>query len=110
DGRQGWDLHEGITMLIPQGVERRFVNVSEEPLEMVMVEWPANDLARKDILVRDVSKLPYCEENAHWNNMSKCLFSQDDGMTGRVLLVMLMPMTIAAPHTHGPGTHEIWTK
>jgi hypothetical protein len=60
--------------------------------------------------VRDVTLLPYCEENAHWNNMSKCLFTQADGMTGRVLLVMLMPMTMAAPHPHGPGTEEIWTK
>ena len=110
DGRQSWDLRNGISMLIPPGVQRRFVNTSSESLEMVMVEWPANELARKDILVRDVARLPFCEENAHWNNMSKCVFSQADGMTGRVLLVMLMPMTMAAPHTHVPGTDEIWTK
>ena len=110
DGTQSWDLRSGITMLIPPDVKRRFVNTSNEPLEMVMTEWPANAIARKDILVRDVTLLPFCEENAHWNNMSKCLFTQADGMTGRVLLVMLMPMTIAAPHTHGPGTDEIWTK
>ena len=97
-------------MLIPPDVQRRFVNTSTEPLEMVMIEWPANAIARKDILVRDVTLLPFCEENAHWNNMSKCVFTQADGMTGRVLLVMLMPMTMAAPHTHGPGTDEIWTK
>ena len=110
DGTQSWDLHNGITMLIPPDVKRRFVNTSNEPLEMVMVEWPANAIARKDILVRDVTLLPYCEENAHWNNMSKCVFTQADGMTGRVLLVMLMPMTMAAPHPHVPGTEEIWTK
>jgi len=75
-----------------------------------MTEWPATAIARKDILVRDVTLLPFCEENAHWNNMSKCLFTPADGMTDRVLPVMLMPMTIAAPHTHGPGTDEIWTK
>ena len=97
-------------MLIPPDVKRRFVNTSDEPLEMVMTEWPANAIARKDILVRDVTLLPFCEENAHWNNMSKCLFTQADGMTGRVLLVMLMPMTMAAPHPHGPGTEETWTK
>ena len=110
DGTQSWDLRNGITMLIPPDVKRRFVNTSNEPLEMVMTEWAANAIARKDILVRDVTLLPYCEENAHWNNMSKCLFTQADGMTGRVLLVMLMPMTMAAPHTHGPGSDEIWTK
>jgi mannose-6-phosphate isomerase-like protein (cupin superfamily) len=110
DGDYSWDLRNGITMLIPPDVKRRFVNTSAEPLEMVMTEWPANAIARKDILVRDVTLLPFCEENAHWNNMSKCLFTQADGMTGRVLLVMLMPMTMAAPHTHGQGTDEIWTK
>jgi len=110
DGTQSWDLRSGITMLIPPDVKRRFINTSDEPLEMVMTEWPANAMARKDILVRDVALLPFCEENAHWNNMSKCLFTGADGMTGRVLLVMLAPMTMAAPHTHGPGTDEIWTK
>ena len=110
DGKQSWDLHNGITMLIPPDVQRRFVNTSADPLDMVMVEWPANAIARKDILVRDVTLLPYCEENAHWNNMSKCVFTQADGMTGRVLLVMLMPMTMAAPHPHAFGTEEVWTK
>ena len=110
DGKSSWDLRNGITMLIPPDVQRRFVNTSTDPLEMVMVEWPANAIARKDILVRDVALLPFCEENAHWNNMSKCVFTQADGMTGRVLLVMLMPMTMAAPHPHVLGTEEIWTK
>jgi mannose-6-phosphate isomerase-like protein (cupin superfamily) len=110
DGKMSWDLRNGITMLIPPDVQRRFVNTSNEPLEMVMVEWPANAIARKDILVRDVTLLPFCEENAHWNNMSKCVFTQADGMTGRVLLVMLMPMTMAAPHSHVFGTEEVWTK
>ena len=110
DGNQYWDLRDGISMLIPPDVPRRFTNTSAEPLQMIMVEWPANDIARKDILVRDVDLLPYCEENAHWNNMSKCPFSRADGMTGRVLLVMLMPMTMAAPHSHTKGTEETWTK
>src|SRR5690606_16283328 len=70
DGTRSWDLRNGITMLIPPGVQRRFVNSSTDPLEMVMVEWPDNELARADILVRDVALLPFCEENAHWNNMS----------------------------------------
>ena len=110
DGKNSWDLREGTAILIPPDVQRRFTNMSNEALEMVMVEWPANAQARKDILVRDANRMPYCEENAHWNNMSKCLFTADDGMTGRVLLVMLMPFTMAAPHTHSQGTEEIWTK
>ena len=110
DGKNYWDLREGAAILIPPDVPRRFTNASDDALEMVMVEWPANAQARKDILVRDANKMPYCEENAHWNNMSKCLFTADDGMTGRVLLVMLMPFTMAAPHPHTVGTEETWTK
>jgi mannose-6-phosphate isomerase-like protein (cupin superfamily) len=111
DGNNAWQIRPGMAILIPQDVERRFANTStDSPLEMVLVEWPANALARKDILVRDTSKLPWCEENVHWNNMSKCVFTADDGMTGRVLLVMLMPLTMATPHTHTKGTEEIWTK
>src|SRR5918993_5939744 len=110
DETYSWDLRNGITMLVPPDVKRRFVNTSDQPLEMVMTEWPANAIARKDILVRDVTLLPFCEENAHWNNMSKCVFTQADGMTGRVLLVMLLPMTMAAPHPHVFGTEEVWTK
>ncbi len=110
DGRNFWELREGISVLIPPDVQRRFVNASEEPLEMLMVEWPANERARKDILVRDTNLMPYCEENVHWNNISKCVFGPEDGMTGRMLLVMLMPFTMASPHHHTPGTEEFWTK
>jgi mannose-6-phosphate isomerase-like protein (cupin superfamily) len=110
DGKNFWELREGISMLIPPDVQRRFVNPSDEPLEMLMLEWPANERARKDILVRDTTLMPYCEENAHWNNISKCVFGPEDGMTGRMLLVMLMPFTMASPHHHTPGTEEFWTK
>jgi mannose-6-phosphate isomerase-like protein (cupin superfamily) len=111
DGKNFWDLREGIAMLIPPDVPRRFTNTSGEPLEMLMLEWPANAQARKDILVRDVNLMPFCEENVHWNNMSKCVFDgARDGMTGRMLIVMLMPFTMASPHPHTPGTEEFWTK
>ena len=110
DGKTYWELREGIAMLIPPDVQRRFVNSADEPLEMLMVEWPANERARKDILVRDTNLMPYCEENVHWNNISKCVFSAEDGMTGRMLIVMLMPFTMASPHPHTPGTEEFWTK
>jgi mannose-6-phosphate isomerase-like protein (cupin superfamily) len=109
DGTNYWELREGISVLVPPGVPRRFTNTFDAPLEMVMLEWPANERARKDILVRDVNLMPYCEENVHWNNMSKCIFGAEDGMTGRVLIVMSLPFTMASPHPHTPGTEEFWT-
>ena len=106
DGKQFWDLHQNIAMLIPPTVQRRFVNTSDEPLTMVMLQWEPAATPRADILVRDVDRLGYCEENAHWGNMSKCIFRAADGLLGneRMFLVQLQPFTWSAPHTHGPGT------
>jgi mannose-6-phosphate isomerase-like protein (cupin superfamily) len=112
DGKQQWDLREGVTALIPPGVNRRFTTTSNEPLMMVMAQWVPAVTPRADILVRDVSMIPYCEENAHWNNMSKCIFGMADGLmrNERFYLVLLPPFAMSDPHTHGPGTEEVWTK
>jgi hypothetical protein len=79
---------------------------------MVMLQWVPSAPPRADILVRDVDKLGYCEENAHWANMSKCIFRSADGLLGseRMYLVMLQPWTWSEPHTHTPGTEEVWVK
>jgi mannose-6-phosphate isomerase-like protein (cupin superfamily) len=112
DGKQFWDLRQNVAVLIPPNAQRRFVNTSEAPLTMVMLQWEPSAPPRADILVRDVDKLGWCEENAHWNNMSKCIFRSSDGLLGneRMLFVVLQPWTMAAPHTHGPGTEEVWVK
>jgi len=112
DAKQVWDLREGVTALIPPGVNRRFTTTSNEPLMMVMAQWVPAATPRADILVRDVSMIPYCEENAHWNNMSKCIFGMADGLfrNERFYLVLLPPFAMSDPHTHGPGTEEVWTK
>jgi hypothetical protein len=79
---------------------------------MVMLQWVPSAPPRADILVRDVDKLGYCEENAHWANMSKCIFRSGDGLLGneRMFLVQLQPWTWSEPHTHTPGTEEVWVK
>lgn len=112
DGKQFWDLRENIAVLIPPNVQRRFVTTSDAPLTMVMAQWEPAAPPRADILVRDVDRLGYCEENAHWGNMSKCIFRGPDGLLGneRMYLVQLQPWTYSAPHTHGPGTEEVWVK
>jgi mannose-6-phosphate isomerase-like protein (cupin superfamily) len=112
DGKQFWDLRKNVAMLIPPNAQRRFVNTADSPLTMVMLQWEPSAPPRADILVRDVDKLGYCEENAHWSNMSKCIFRAGDGLLGneRMFLVQLQPWTMSAPHTHGPGTEEVWVK
>jgi hypothetical protein len=112
DGKQFWDLHEGHAILTPPNAPHRFINTSGKPLNMIMLRWTAAGTPKSDIIVRDVNLLPYCEENAHWNNTSKCVFGVNDGlMQGeRIYTVMLQPWAASQPHSHGPGTEEIWTK
>ena len=113
DGKMYWDLREGIAILAPPTVAHRFINTSDKPLTMVMVTWTSQSTTPGTALVvRDTALLPYCEENVHWNNTSKCIFSTADGLVQgeRMYIVMLQPRAMSAPHTHGPGTEEIWTK
>lgn len=113
DGKQMWDLHEGIAILAPPNVPHRFINNSrEKELNMIMLQFTGGPEAKKELVVRDVPKLPWCEENAHWNNASRCVFSAADGLIQgeRIYLVMLRPWSASQPHSHVPGTEEIWTK
>src|SRR5215470_8667179 len=114
DGKMYWDLHEGIAILAPPNVPHRFINTSaDKPLTMIMLTWTSQVTSPGSaLIVRDTALLPYCEENVHWNNTSKCIFSAADGLfqNERMFVVMLQPRAMSAPHTHGAGTEEIWTK
>ena len=114
DGKMYWELHEGMAILAPPNVAHRFINTSsEKTLTMIMVAWKSQVASPGSALVvRDVALLPYCEENVHWNNTSKCIFSTADGLFQgeRMFVVMLQPRAMSAPHMHGEGTEEIWTK
>jgi mannose-6-phosphate isomerase-like protein (cupin superfamily) len=113
DGKMYWDLHEGIALLAPPNVPHRFTNTSDKPLTMIMLAWTSQVASPGTALVvRDTALLPYCEENAHWNNTSKCIFGAADGLfqNERMYIVMLQPRAMSAPHTHAEGTEEIWTK
>ena len=112
DGKQYWDLRENIAVIIPPNAAHRMVNDSDKPLTMIMLTWTPSAPPRPDILVRDVNLLPWCEENVHWNNTSKCVFGAADGLyqSERMYLVMLQPWAASQPHSHGQGTEEIWTK
>ncbi|MFP5275935.1 MAG: cupin domain-containing protein [Acidobacteriota bacterium] len=112
NGKDYWDLRQDIAILVPPGAAHRFVNTSEDqPLRMIMLQWSGGPNAKKDLIVRDVKKLPWCEENAHWANESHCIFSANDGLIAgeRIYTVMVPPWSVSQPHSHTPGTEEIWT-
>jgi len=113
DGKQYWDLRADIAVLAPPGVAHRIINTSpDKPLEMIMLQWTAGPDAKHELIVRDTRLLPWCEENAHWNNTSRCIFLPGDGLIQgeRIYTVMLQPWATSQPHSHTPGTEEIWTK
>jgi mannose-6-phosphate isomerase-like protein (cupin superfamily) len=113
DGKQYWDLHEGIAILMPPNAMHRFTNTGTEPLKMLVLTYGMDNVTpRKDILVRDTNLMAMTEDNVHWSNMSKYIFLGPDGLyeNDHVLLVYMGPMTIAGPHAHTPQQEEIWTK
>ncbi|SEB99332.1 cupin domain-containing protein [Terriglobus roseus] len=112
DGKQMWDLKDGIAIMVPPSVPHRLVNTSDKPLEMIMLQWTAGPDAKKALIVRNSYALPWCEENAHWNNASHCIFGTADGLVQgeRIYTVMLPPWSVSQPHSHPQGMEEVWTK
>ena len=113
DGKQYWDLHEGIAILMPPNASHRFTNTGPDPLKIIVLTYGMDNVTpRKDILVRDTNLMAMTEDNVHWSNMSKYIFLGPDGISenDHVLLVYMGPMTIAGPHAHTPPQEEIWTK
>lgn len=113
DGKQFWNLRSDIAVLVPPAVAHRFINTSSDtPLSMIMLQWTGGPNAKNALIVRDTRLLSWCEENAHWNNTSRCIFSAADGLLQgeRIYTVMLQPWATSQPHFHTPGTEEIWTK
>jgi mannose-6-phosphate isomerase-like protein (cupin superfamily) len=109
DGVKAWPLHEGLVLLLPANVKNRFTATGEKPLKMLMMTEPAHtdEKASKVILVRDLSKILYIEQGAHWNNHSKAPFND---VGERFLIVYLGPRSIAGAHAHTPETEEGWVK
>jgi mannose-6-phosphate isomerase-like protein (cupin superfamily) len=113
DGKQYWDLREGIAILMPPQAMHRFTNTGDEPLKMLVLTCGMDGVTpRKDILVRDTNLMSITVPNVHWSNMSKNIFIAGDGISDqdRVLLVFMGPMTLAGPHAHTPPQEEFWTK
>jgi mannose-6-phosphate isomerase-like protein (cupin superfamily) len=113
DGKQYWDLHEGVAVLMPPNALHRFTNTGTEPLRMLVLTYGMDNVTpRKNILVRDTNLMAMTEDNVHWSNMSKYIFLGPDGLyeNDHILLVYMGPMTIAGPHAHTAQQEEIWTK
>lgn len=109
DGAHVWPLREGLVVLLPANQRNRFTATGDKPLTMLIMTEAAHTDAKaaQSILVRDLSKILYIEQGAHWSNMSKAPFND---VGERFLIVYMGPRSIAGPHAHTPETEEGWIK
>jgi mannose-6-phosphate isomerase-like protein (cupin superfamily) len=105
-------LEEGTAVFLPAGLEYRLLNPTEIPLEMIVVVegTSAGFVPNKKISVGNY----HGSEPAvghHWAHIARAFnydtppkFSNPMGF----IVVSIDHFDIAQPHTHGPGTEEIW--
>lgn len=106
------ELEEGTAVFIPAGLEYRFLNPWDEELEMYLV---AEETAPGFVPNTEISVGSYHDSKptcgAHWAHIAHPFrydvepeFSNPMGF----IVVSIDNFDIAQPHTHGPGTEEIW--
>jgi len=106
------DLEEGSAVFMPAGLEYRFFNPAAVPLEMIVVieEAAAGFVPNKKISVGSYHGVEPAVGH-HWAHIARGFnydvppkFSNPMGF----IVVSIDKFDIAQPHTHGPGTKEIW--
>ncbi len=111
-GEKTAELHTGVGVLIPAGLEFIMTNTEDEPLTMYVIREPVNRsfTPNKEILARDENVLPISSSTGHWCHIYKSLFAKKDGLSIITGMgpVWFDPMTMGQPHSHGKGTEEIW--
>lgn len=105
-------LEEGTAVVIPAGLEYRFFNETEVPLEMIIVveETPNGFNPNKEMSVGSYhGSMPGV--GYHWAHIGRGfaydvppIFANPMGMA----VVSIDKFDIAQPHVHGPGCEEIW--
>jgi mannose-6-phosphate isomerase-like protein (cupin superfamily) len=107
------DLHTGIAVLMPEGLEFTIKNTGSEQLTMYLISEPVPEgfTPLKNMLVKDELSMPIGGSNWHWAHIGKSVFSQNEGLATlySVLTIGFAPMTISHPHSHDPGCEEVWT-
>jgi len=106
-------LEEGAALVVPAGVEFRFVNTtSDANLEMILVteDVPAGFVPNKVISVGSYHNSPP-SLGMHWAHIGRGIeydvppkFANPMGFA----VVSIDRMDMAQPHVHGPGCEEVW--
>jgi mannose-6-phosphate isomerase-like protein (cupin superfamily) len=111
-GKKNAELYEGVTVLMPPGIEFTMADTGDEPLTMYLISEPIPEgfAAKKEMVVKDENELPISDSTGHWCHIFRRIFAKEDGMATILQLgtVMFDPMTIGQPHSHDAGIEEIW--
>ncbi len=110
------ELHNGVFVLAPEGVEFTIKNTGDDLLVMYLINEPvpAGFTPKRDIVVKDETAMPFRNQGqlqVHWSHNGKNIFSADDGLATlkSVNLLIFNAMTVGQPHSHAPGKEEVWT-
>ena len=105
-------IEEGSAVVIPAALRYRFINMSDLPVEMIMVTEAVSPgfTPNKGMSVGSYhDSVP--ASGHHWAHIARGFsydlepkFSNPMGF----IVVSIDKFDIAQPHTHGPGTEEIW--
>jgi mannose-6-phosphate isomerase-like protein (cupin superfamily) len=116
-------LHKGIAVLMPEGLEFVMKSTGDEALTMYVINEPTPEgFHPKDkMVVKDEAMArvrtpadadPYIVGGAsgHWAHIVRELFSPADGLATEqsVITVTINPLTMGEPHPHRPGQEEVW--
>lgn len=111
-GNKKAGIEEGSAVFIPAGLEFRLLNPADQPLEVYIV---SEEAAAGFVPNTEMSVGSYRGSTpiygAHWAHIAHPFvydvepkFSNPMGF----VIVSIDNFDIAQPHTHGPGTEEIW--
>lgn len=115
-GGETFDLHNGVFVLVPEGLEFTITNTGDNLLTMYLVYEivPAGFTPRKNLVVKDEKTMSFRNAGylqVHWSHNGKNVFNSKDGLASLTLvnLITFNAMTIGQPHSHGPKSEEVWT-
>ncbi len=113
DGQSTEQLHPGVAVLMPPGLEFTMRNTGDGPLTMYLLSEPVPPgFTPLDAMkVVDENKRPWNAGNPHWVGLSRPIFNKSNGLAtiGNIITVRFDPMTIFHPHSHREGQEEVWT-
>ncbi len=110
-GTKTVQLLKGMAFILTPGLDFQLTNTGDGQMQFYVAteKIPAGFTPNKTLEVVDNrGEAPFM--SVHWANIDRSMIGQKNGMCqyGGFTEVKLDTMTMAQPHSHGPGVEEIW--